>query len=261
MRVVGPRIDNPERGGRVGGREARATSSTSIPQSEEDRTGVDRIALGAGVGLAAALLAIVFPVSFLLIASYDPSGFLSLEQSAFLDATGLLLLAGALLFVLSFIFYRNAFAHLRKVDRRFVVASVLCLIGTIGFLLVLVAAIVIVGSSSSLLSCINGQPSHALSCLRSGEPLGAYTGLAGFWLGWLGGVGIVLGLSAGSSRFRTREIGLGAALYAFLLLALLGPFLSLVVSYPGAAVILLVAPVLSVLAPFLVFRGSRPIAG
>jgi uncharacterized membrane protein len=233
-------------------------ATTSIPWSEPDRTGLFRLATGAGVGLAAAVLAIVIPVAFLLIASYDASGFLSLQQTAFLDATGLLILAGALLFLVSLFFYRRGFALLRKVDSRFTVASILCWIGTLGFLLVVVAAIVIVGSSSSLLSCVNGQPTHALTCLRSGDPLGAYTGLVGFWMGWLGGVGIVLGLWAGSSRFKTREIGLGAALYAILLLALVGPFVSLVVSFPGVEFLLVLVPILSVLAPFFVFRGTDP---
>jgi len=231
-------------------------ATTSIPGSEQDKTGLSRIGTGASIGLAAALLAIVIPVGFLLVASYDASGFLSLSQTAFLDVTGLCLLAGAVLFLISLLAYRNAFAHLRKVDRRFVVASVLCLIGTLGFLLILIAALVIVGSASSLLSCIHGQPTHALSCLRSGQPLGAITGLVGFWLGWLGGVGIVLGLSAGSSRFKTRAIGLGALLYAVLLLVLLGPFVALVVSYPGAEFLLLFVPLLSLLAPYFVLRGA-----
>jgi|GEM_PF-466898 hypothetical protein len=231
-------------------------ATTSATGSEQDRTGLFRIATGAGVGLAAAMLAIVVPVAFLLIASYDAFGFLSLHQTAFLDATALLILAGALLFLVSLFFYRRGFALLRKVDPRFTVASILCLIGTLGFILVLIAAVVIVGSASSLLSCISGQPTHALTCLRSGQPLGAYTGLVGFWLGWLGGVGIVLGLSTGSSRFKTREVGLGAALYAILLLALVGPFVALVVSFPGVEFLLLLVPFLAVLAPLFVFRGA-----
>jgi uncharacterized membrane protein len=232
-------------------------ATTSIPGSEQDRTGLFRVATGAGVGLAAALLAIVIPVVFLLIASYGPTGFLSLHQTAFVDATALLILAGAILFLVCLFFYRRAFALLRKLDPRFTVASILCWIGTLGFVLILIAAVVIVGSSSSLLSCVSGHPSHALTCLSSGEPLGAYTGLVGFWLGWLGGVGIVLGLSAGSSRFKTREIAVGAALYAILLLALVGPFIALVVSFPGVEYLLALVPILSLLAPYFVFRGAN----
>ena len=224
-----------------------------------EKKGLYRVATGAGIGLAAALLAIVIPIAFLLIAAYAPGGFLSFHQAAFIDATALLILAGAILFLLSLFLYRRGFAQLRKVDARFTAASILCIVGTLGFLLILVAAIVIVGSANSLLSCINGHPSHALSCLRSGEPLGAYTGLVGFWLGWLGGVGIVLGLSAGSSRFRARAIGVGAALYAVMLLALVGPFLALVVALPGVEYLLFLVPILSIAAPFFVFHGSRPL--
>jgi len=234
-------------------------ATTSIPRSEQDVKGLYRVAMGAGIGLAAAVLAIVVPVIFLLVASYDSGGFLALNQAAFLDATGLLIFVGALLFLLSFFIYRRGFAHLRKVDPRFTAASVLCLLGSIGFLLILVAAVVVVGSASSLLSCVNGHPSHALSCLESGQPLGAYTGLAGFWLGWLGGVGIVLGISSASSRYHTRAVGYGAVSYGILLLALVGPFVALVVSFPGVEFVLLLVPILSVLAPYLVFHGTRPL--
>jgi NADH:ubiquinone oxidoreductase subunit 6 (subunit J) len=231
-----------------------------MPWSEQDQTGLNRLATGSALGVAAAILGIVLPVFFLLIATYIPSGFLALDQPGFLDATGILILAGAILFLFCFLIYRNAFAHLRKVDRRFVLASVLCLLGSIGFLLILVAAVVVIGTSSSLVSCISGQPSHALSCLRSGQPLGAYTGLVGFWLGWLGGVGIVLGLSAGSSRFHNRDIGFGALSYALLLLILIGPFVSLVVAFPGVQYVLLAVPVLSLVAPFFVYLGAGGIA-
>lgn len=229
--------------------------------SEHEKRGLFRVATGAGVGLAASLLAIVVPVGFLLVAAYAPGGFLSLNQTAFIDATALLILAGAILFLVSLFIYRRGFAQLRKIDPRFTAASALCIVGTIGFLLILVAAVVIVGSASSLLSCISGRPTHALTCLRSGEPLGAYTGLVGFWLGWLGGVGIVLGLSAGSSRFKARTIGVGGALYAVLLLALVGPFVALVVTVPGVEYLLLLVPILSILAPFFVFHGSRRLTG
>ena len=234
-----------------------ATPPTA-PKEEEQR-GLYRLATGAAVGLAAAILAIVLPISFLLVAAYAPGGFLSLNQPALIYAIALLILAGAILFLFSLFLYRRAFAVLRKVDPRFTAASILCLIGSIGFLLVLVAAIVVIGSANSLLSCVSGHPSHALTCLRSGQPLGAYTGLVGFWLGWLGGVGIVLGLLAGSSRFRAREIGVGAALYALLLLVLLGPFIALVVSFPGVQYLLVVVPFLSVLSPFFVYHGTGPL--
>lgn len=228
---------------------------------ELDRKGLYRIATGAAIGLAGAILAMVIPIGFLLVAAYAPGSFLSLHQTGFVEATALCVLAGAILFLLSLFVYRRGFAQLRKVDPRFTVASVLCIIGTIGFLLILIAAVVIIGSANSFLSCVNGHPTHALTCLRSGEPLGAYTALVGFWLGWVGGIGLVLGLSAGSSRFHARSVGVGAALYGVLLLALVGPFVSLVIAFPGVEYLLVVAPILSLAAPVFVYYGSRPGAG
>jgi hypothetical protein len=137
------------------------------------------------------------------------------------------------------------------------VASVLCLIGSLGFLLLLVAVVVVLGSTGPLLTCIHGQPSHALSCLRSGQPLGAYTGLLGFWLGWLGGVGLVLGLSSAASRFSRGVLYGSAALYGVLLLALVGPFVGLLYPVPGAQYLLLLAPLLALLAPALAYAGTR----
>jgi len=235
-------------------------ATISVTPTTQEKDGLYRIATGAAVGLAAAILTIVVPIAFLLVASYAPGGFLSLNQGAYIEATALLILAGALLFLFCLFLYRRGFAQLRKVDSRFTAASILCLVGSIGFLLLLVAAILIVGSANSLLSCTSGHPTHALTCLRSGNPLGAYTGLAGFWLGWVGGVGIVLGLSASSSRFHDRSMAVGAALYAVLLLALVGPFVSLVVSFPGVEYLLLVVPIVCLAAPWFVYRGSGPLS-
>jgi len=165
------------------------------------------------------------------------------------------------LFLVSLFVYRRGFAVLRKVDGRFAVASVLCIIGSIGFLLLLVSAALLVGASNSLIQCIHGAPSHALSCLRSGQPLGAYTGLVGFWLGWLGGLGIVVGLSLAGRRYRNGTVSGGAALYAILLLVLIGPFVALVTPLPGLQYLLLAAPIFIVLAPGLVLGGTRRVLG
>lgn len=166
-------------------------------------------------------------------------------------------MAGAILFLLSLLLYRIAFASLRRADRWFTLASALCLLGTFGFVLLLLAAVVLLGSSDSLLTCLQGRPTRALSCLRSGSPLGGYTALIGFWMGWLGGLGIVLGLGFGGRFFHRPGLGGGAALYAILLLVLVGPFIALVVSFPGAPYLLLAVPLLIVLAPGLVYAGAR----
>jgi len=227
-----------------------------VPTTTEDVKGVERLGIGAAMGVAAAVVTLVVPEDFLLLATWAPGGFFTLAP-AFFQTNAALIVAGAILFLLSLILYRRAFAHLRKADRRFVAASVLCLIGSVGFLLVLVAAAVVLGNASSLVSCLHGQPSHALTCLKSGQPLGAYTGLAGFWLAWLGGVGIVLGLALGGSRTSRSLLYGGAGVYGVLLAILVGPFLSLFVSVPGISYLLWTVPFLALIGPGLVLAASR----
>jgi hypothetical protein len=222
----------------------------------EDAKGSHRIAVGAGLGVAGAAITLLLPFVLIWYAVYSPGGFLQLNSNLVRDLS-YLFLAGAILFLLSLFLYRRGFAVLRGVDRRFTVASVLCLVGSLGFLLLLVAVIVILGSTDSLVSCLHGQPSHALTCLRSGQPLGAYTGLVGFWLGWLGGVGLVLGLASAGRRFGRGVLYGAAGIYAVLLLALVGPFLGLIFPVPGAQYLFLLAPLLALLAPLLAYSGTR----
>jgi hypothetical protein len=231
-------------------------SNALNPITTEDRKGVERLGIGAAMGVAAAVMTLVVPVLFVLLAAENPGGFFSFAP-ALIQTTAILVLAGAILFLLSLFLYRRAFAHFRKVDRRFLAASVLCIVGSVGFLLLLVAAAVVLGNASSLTNCLHGQPSHALSCLRSGQPLGAYTGLLGFWLAWLGGVGIVLGLAFGGARSRRRVLYAGSAVYAILLLLLVGPFIALVFPVPGITYLLWTAPFLALIAPALVLAASR----
>jgi hypothetical protein len=232
-----------------------AQSPTVQAQVLEEK-GAVRLGIGAGLGFAGALCAIVVPLAFVFLVTDVHSGFFVFDSSL-VEATSILVLVGAILLLLSLFFYRRSFAAIRKVDRRFVAASVLCIIGALGFLLLLVAAAVVVGDANSLLACAHGQPSHALSCLESGQPLGAITGTVGFFLGWLGGLGIVLGLFLAGNRFRVGALGGSAVVYLVLLLILLVPFLALVVSLPNLAALLLLAPILAILAPALALIGAN----
>jgi hypothetical protein len=220
-----------------------------------DEKGVRRLGTGAGLGFAGALAAIVLPLAFLLIVTDDPGGFF-VFGSTLVQSTSILILVGAILLLLSLFFYRRAFSALRKVDPRFTVASVLCIIGSIGFLLLLVTAAVVVGNASSLLACAHGQPSHALSCLKSGEPFGAVTGTIGFLLGWIGGVGVLFGLSLAGSRFGVGALSGAAVFYGLLLVVLIVPFVNLLVTIPDTRYLILIAPVFAILAPALALAGS-----
>ena len=231
-------------------------SASPVAPRAEDTKGAGRLALGGGIGLAAAIITLVLPSIFLWLSVSSPGGFFTLG-STIVETLSILVLVGAILFLLCLFTYRLAFGALRKVDPRFTAASVLCLLGSLGFLLLVVAAALLLGSTSSLIQCIHGQPSHALSCLKSSSPLGAYTALAGFWLGWLGGVGIVAGLSLAGHRFARGSLYGGATFYALLLVVLVGPFLTLIYPVPGGEYLLLVAPALAILAPAFVLAGSN----
>lgn len=231
-------------------------ASPVLPES--DARGVWRLATGAGLGLAAAILAVVLPITFLILTTYNPGGFFT-YGTAMVETTTFLVLVGAILFILSLLLYRLGFSALRRVDRRFVAASTLCLIGSVGFLLIIVTAVILLGSTGSLLACVHGQPSHAITCLRSLSPLGAYTVLLGFWLSWLGGLGIVLGLGASGARYHRGSFYGGSALYTLLLLVLVGPYVDLLLRFPGAQYLLFSAPLLAILAPGLVLGGSTPL--
>jgi hypothetical protein len=221
-----------------------------------DQKGAGRIGIGAGLGFVGALVAIVIPLAFVFLVADVHSGFFVFDSSL-VQVTSILVLLGAILLLLSLFFYRRSFSALRKIDRRFVAASVLCIIGALGFLLLLVAAAVVVGNANSLLACAHGQPSHALTCLKSGQPLGAITGTVGFLLGWIGGIGVVLGLFLAGNRFQVGALGGAAVVYLVLLLILLIPFLALVVSLPNLSALLLLAPILAILAPALALVGAN----
>jgi len=231
-----------------------AAQGGPTPQEQEEK-GVLRLGLGAGLGFAGAICAIVLPLLFLFLVAQFPGGFFT-WNSTFVEVTSVLVIAGAILLLVSLFVYRRSFAALRKVDRKFVVASVLCIIGSLGFLLLLVSVAVVANNTGSLLTCVHGAPSHALKCLESGQPFGAYTGLVGFLLGWVGGIGIMLGLLMAGGRFEAGTLSAAGALYGILLLVLILPFLALFVTIPDASYLVLIAPLLAVVGPGLALAGS-----
>lgn len=233
-----------------------------ISTTEEERVelrhkGARRLGLGAWFGLFAAVFAVLLPSVALFVSAYNTGGGFSLGSSV-LSGAGALILVGAVLYILSLFIYRRAFATLRRVDADFVLASLLCFLGSVGFVLILVAAAVVTGSSSSIIGCLRGAPSHLLSCLETNQPLGAYTALVGFVLAWLGGLGVVLGVWQAGGFFREPAVDLGAMVYLFFLLLLLAPLVELAFAFPGGSFLLVVVPVLSVAAPALVLVGIVP---
>jgi hypothetical protein len=230
---------------------------TSVEAAEKDRKGAFRLGLGAWLGLFGAVIAIVLPAVAIFASTYNPGGFFAFAPTL-LQTSAVLVLVGAVLFILSLLFYRWGFSVLRKVNSDFSLASFLCLLGSLGFILILVAAAVVTGTASNLLSCIQGSPAHALTCMQANQPLGAYTAIVGFVLAWLGGLGIVLGLRVAASHFDEPSLGLGAFVYLFFLFLLLAPLIELAFPFTGGQFLLVIVPVMSVAAPVFVLLGILP---
>ena len=234
---------------------APAGRTKRVPHADES-SGLSRIATGSTVGLAAGVVGLALPVTLLLLASYRP-GALPISASQLLQVTAVLALTGALLFAISLIIYRYGFASLRTVDPRFWAASALCMLGTVGLVLIVLPIAIAFASSDTMAACIQGAPTKAPACLRAAAPLASYLAEAGIWLVWLGGVGIVLGIGLASVRYREAWLSAGAALYALIILGLLAPGLSLLFPIGGIAYAILALPILVLLAPALTSRGSH----
>lgn len=224
--------------------------------STEEAKGARQLGWGAVLGLVGVGLAIVVPLVFVWLATGHAGGFFHFGIP-FVRTAGLLVVAGAALMVVSFVLYRRGFSHLQHADRRFRVASALCLVGSVGFVGLFVAGAIVSAQPGSTAGCLEDSPSHALACLRAAQPYGAYLGVAGFWLAWSGGVGLVVGFGLASARFERGELLAAAAVYAALLGVLVGPAAELTAPVPGARYLLLAGPVLSVIAPGFVLVASR----
>ncbi len=233
-----------------------SVTDDSVGVAPDDPRGIERTATGAAIGLAAGVVGLALPVGLVLLQTYSP-GTVFLTGVELVEATALFALVGALLFAGSLILFRIGFAALRKFDPRFWVASVLCMLGTVGVILLLIPIGLAAASSTSLVSCVRGAPSRALGCLSSVAPLAADWGMVAFWLLWLGGLGIVVGVGLAGVRYRQGWFYGGAALYALLLLGLLGPALGLLFPIGALAYPLLAAPFLVLAAPAMILRGSR----
>jgi len=230
--------------------------SDPVTAEHDERKGLRRFAAGAAVGLVGGVVGLVLPVSVYLLAFYQAIG-LPTVGATLIQYTTVFVLGGALLFALSLIIYRFGFTALQKEDSWFYTASVLCTVGTVGLVLIAIAAGLALESTPSLEQCIQGSPSLTLTCLQAVQPLTAYSVVVGFWLAWFGALGIVVGLGLGGRRYRGVRIGAGSAAYAILLLVLIDPFVALLFPLGGWQYPLLTLPILALVAPLLVYLGCR----
>jgi hypothetical protein len=235
----------------------------SAPASTEEGKSESDLRQGSLLALGAALAAFVVPALLVLLARRGLYG-LGSGARAVVASEGSLVAVGAVLLLVAFLLYRRAFGHLRHVDPHLRWATVLCLVGSLGAIVVVVAGALIGGGTSAVTGCLGGHATHALTCLRSADPTAGYLAVAGFWLAWLGAVGLAVGVILSGRRFQRPTVVAGGAVYAVLVLDVLVPFAGTLTSVPGTTYALAVAPVAAVLGPLLVYLGTpraRPSAG
>lgn len=220
------------------------------------RRGSQWLRAGGGFGLLGGIVAILLPFLFIWLAKYDPGGFFTFATS-FVQFTSLLFLVGSVLVLVSFFCYRWSFSVLRKANPRYWIASALCLIGSSGLLILVIAAGLAAGDANSFVGCAQGSLSNAFSCIQSASPVSAYAALLGFWLGWIGAVGIVIGLFHAAGSFRSALYGTAGALYLILIVLLVGPFVAVLAPVSFVSWLLLVVPAFAIAAPALVV-AARP---
>ena len=216
-----------------------------------ERRGNRWLGAGGAFGLAGGIAAVALPV-VLVELSRHTSGGISTASTTLIGWSSWFLLVGAALLLVSFFAYRWGYSVLRKIDPKYWVASALCIVGSSGLLLLIVAAAVATGSESGLLSCVQGPYSQVYSCIQGQTPLGAYTGVVGIWLGWIGGIGIVVGMFQAAGRFHSALYGAAGACYLITVVLLVGPLTGIFVSLPFIEPLIVMVPVFAVVAPALV---------
>ena len=221
-----------------------------------ERIGLGRLRHGAAWGLAGGIAAGGAPAALLLVDLIIPGDAVT-PGAGLIRLIGALLLLGAVLLAVSLFLYRRGFAALRTVDRRLALAANLCLVGTVGAILLFVADVLVLGASDTLANCIGGRSAASLDCLRSGQPLGTGAAVVGLALGWIGDLGIVIGLMAAGRRTAHAPLRVAGVAYAALLLVFAGPVVALVAPVARTSYVFLALVALLLLAPALVRRGTR----
>ncbi len=226
----------------------------SPPSTEEGKAAGD-LRLAGALAVAGSFLLLAVPIALFLFAHGRLFGVPRFGAGS-LHFEGILAVVGAVLVLVALILYRRAFSHLKHADPVLRVASVLCLVGSVGALALVIAAAYFAGGSAAVATCVGGPATRALSCLRGADPAAGYAALAGFWLAWVGVVGLSTGLLLSGKYFARGLIVAAGVVYAILAADLLLPFVGLFAKFPGLAETLAIAPFAAVLGGLLVLVGA-----
>ena len=207
------------------GREAGPTAA-----SGDEVSGVGRVKWGALLGILGLALAIggimivIFDVG-LGITNTNDAGYVSLLHTILLAVT--LVVIGVLLGLFSFILYTAGFAALRRADRRFRTPMVLCVIGLVGLALIAGFVVSYAGAINSAIAC----PSSNSTCQNNATSIAhgvVALGYVGGLLGFIGLIGLIVGLYRFGSRYSNSIAKVGAILYIIPFLSVIAPILVLI---------------------------------
>jgi hypothetical protein len=179
-------------------------------------------ALGVAVPLGlegAGYVTVQLPVS---------GGTATFDQAALLAVTGIAV-AGIVLSILSFWFYRSGFLALRTIDSRFSSSPTWALMVIIGLAMVMFGLVIVIIGLLSTLSCSGTSTMIPLSCVNLGALLG---GLALLLIGvivlLIGYIGTLVAIWRLGTRYNEALFKVGAVLLILPFLSVVGQILILV---------------------------------
>lgn len=211
------------------------------PNTGSDAQGVGYLKIASGLGvLLQALIWAGFAIFYLIYnavnnaaPSLTSTGTSTLPS--WITANTLYIAVGAIaggliLGVVSFIFFYLGFRAIRRADPSFGAPTILMIIGMIGYLMIALGVIVIVGA---VLSAVNAAVAGGITTTGANIAIGAIIGgialigLGGI-LGLVGVIGLVLGNWRAGSRYSETPTKIGAILSILPFISIVGYVLLLV---------------------------------
>lgn len=210
------------------------STAPTTATAASDVEGVGYLKIGSGLGvLLQALIWTGFAIFYLIFnalnnaaGSLGSTGTSTLPSwitvNTFYIAVGAIA-GGLFLGIVSFILFFLGFRAIRRGDPSFGAPTTLMIIGLIGYLMIAIGIVVIVGA---IVSAINTAASGGLSSGSGGVAIGAILGGLGLvglggLLGLVGVIGLVLGNWRAGSRYNESPVRIGAILSIL-------PFISIV---------------------------------
>jgi hypothetical protein len=197
-----------------------------------DGFALDRVTLAALVALVGGILyvgeLVVGNIGSLAAASTSPSGGVTLTLPP-VWVWVVLLGGGSILTLVEIVLFRSGFRRIAGIDLRFSTPSTLTLIAVIGFLLLYLGLILLIGALYSAVSCAGSGNPVTTVCLLGGEFWGglALAAIGGI-VALVGYIGMLIGIWRLGTRYGDGLFKAGAVLLIFPVLNLIGAILLLV---------------------------------